>query len=263
LNIDWFTFVAQVINFLILVALLKHFLYGPIIKAMEKRQQKIAARMNEAEKKKKEAQEEREAYSRKNAEFEQKRQEMISSAKQESEEVRRDLIEKARHEVNEQKSRWIEAIEREKESFLKNLQQKTGDEVCRIARKALKDLANVELEKQVVSIFIERLKNLDEEEQKKLVSTMKDEEKPVVIQSAFKFPDDLKDKMTKTLQDLSENNIKVEYKSNENLVCGIELKIHGHKLAWNLDSYLEGIRESISGYLREVQRRGEEEESEE
>ena len=35
---DWFTVIAQIINFLILVALLKRFLYGPIIRAMERRE---------------------------------------------------------------------------------------------------------------------------------------------------------------------------------------------------------------------------------
>jgi F-type H+-transporting ATPase subunit b len=50
--IDWFTVVAQIINFLILVALLKHFLYGRIIKAMDQREERINSRLEEAKKKK-------------------------------------------------------------------------------------------------------------------------------------------------------------------------------------------------------------------
>ena len=41
MTIDWFTFVAQIINFLILVALLKYFLYGRLVAAMDQRQQDI------------------------------------------------------------------------------------------------------------------------------------------------------------------------------------------------------------------------------
>ena len=46
--IDGFTVVAQIINFLILLFLLRRFLYGPIIKIMEERQAKIAAQLAEA-----------------------------------------------------------------------------------------------------------------------------------------------------------------------------------------------------------------------
>jgi F-type H+-transporting ATPase subunit b len=40
MGIDWFTLVAQIANFLILVALLKHFLYNRIIKAMDEREKR-------------------------------------------------------------------------------------------------------------------------------------------------------------------------------------------------------------------------------
>ena len=49
--IDWFTVVAQIVNFLILVALLKHFLYGPLVRAIDAREERIAARLAEAERK--------------------------------------------------------------------------------------------------------------------------------------------------------------------------------------------------------------------
>ena len=45
--IDWFTVLAQIVNFLILVALMKRFLYGPLIAAIDAREQSIAARLAE------------------------------------------------------------------------------------------------------------------------------------------------------------------------------------------------------------------------
>ena len=42
MKIDWFTVFAQVINFLILVWLLKQFLYKPILNAIEARENKVA-----------------------------------------------------------------------------------------------------------------------------------------------------------------------------------------------------------------------------
>ena len=49
MNIDWFTFAAQVINFLVLVGLLRHFLYGPVVRAMQAREQKVTQRLTDAD----------------------------------------------------------------------------------------------------------------------------------------------------------------------------------------------------------------------
>ena len=52
MQIDWFTFSAQIINFLVLVWLLKKFLYKPVLAAMEKRKAALVARHQEAEEQK-------------------------------------------------------------------------------------------------------------------------------------------------------------------------------------------------------------------
>ena len=46
--IDWFTVGAQVLNFLILVWLLKRFLYKPILNAIDAREKRIAAELADA-----------------------------------------------------------------------------------------------------------------------------------------------------------------------------------------------------------------------
>ena len=49
MQIDWLTVSAQLINFLVLVWLLKRFLYRPVMDAMQRREQHIAARIGAAE----------------------------------------------------------------------------------------------------------------------------------------------------------------------------------------------------------------------
>jgi F-type H+-transporting ATPase subunit b len=71
--IDWFTVVAQIINFLILVWLLKRFLYKPILNAIDAREKKIAKELADADAKKAEALKEREEFQHKNEELDQQR----------------------------------------------------------------------------------------------------------------------------------------------------------------------------------------------
>ena len=49
MEINWFTVIAQIVNFLILVWLLKRFLYKPVLKAIDDREQKVAAKLKDAE----------------------------------------------------------------------------------------------------------------------------------------------------------------------------------------------------------------------
>ncbi|MEO5958542.1 MAG: F0F1 ATP synthase subunit B, partial [Opitutaceae bacterium] len=69
--IDWFTVGAQVLNFLILVWLMKRFLYKPILNAIDAREKKISAELADAESKRAEAMKDRDEFQQKNEEFDQ------------------------------------------------------------------------------------------------------------------------------------------------------------------------------------------------
>lgn len=78
--IDWFTVVAQIINFLILVALLKYFLYGRIVAAMTQRQEEISARWEEARQQREAAAKELEAARDRNRQLDQQREALLANA---------------------------------------------------------------------------------------------------------------------------------------------------------------------------------------
>ncbi len=98
--IDWFTVVAQAVNFLILVWLLKRFLYQPILNAIDAREKRIAAELADADAKKAEAQQEREEFRRKNAEFDQQHTALLNQATAEAAAERQRLFDAARNDAD-------------------------------------------------------------------------------------------------------------------------------------------------------------------
>ena len=78
--IDWFTVGAQAINFIILVWLLKRFLYKPILDAVDAREKRIATELADADAKKAEAEKERDEFQHKNEEFDRQRAALLSKA---------------------------------------------------------------------------------------------------------------------------------------------------------------------------------------
>jgi len=254
--INWFTVLAQIVNFLILVVLLKFLLYDRIIKAMDEREAKIRARLNEAKAKAKEAGQEADAFRSKNRELEDTREAMLAQAKEEAEAHRKALTEEARHAATSLKSAWQEAIEREKATFIKNLKTSTGTQVYAIARKALSDLADADLEDRTIQIFLSAIRGMDKKKRDALVGSIKEAGDEVLIRSAFELSPAQRQKVTRALHKHFSNALMVHYETRSELIMGIELKVRGHKIAWTLQNYLDGLEENMLQILdKEVQRK--------
>src|SRR5271163_2056642 len=111
--INWFTVAAQAINFLILVWLLRRFLYKPILQAIDERAKWIATQLAEAEAKKAEAQKERDDFQHKNEAFDQERAALLKKATDEAKAERQRMLDEARKEADELRAKRQEALRSE------------------------------------------------------------------------------------------------------------------------------------------------------
>jgi F-type H+-transporting ATPase subunit b len=246
--IDWFTVFAQVINFLLLVYLLKRFLYGRIINAMDEREKIIALGLEEAQRKKDDAQQEMEHYIAKNREFDDNRQASLADMKEEVEAQRKELMNEARKQVDKVRADWYEAVEREKQTFLHDLRQRAGKHTCEIARRGLRDLSNVDLEHHIIRVFIERLRNLDGQELQALKEAVSKSGGKLKLWSAFEIPQELATEIVDALKvHIAEPFLRFE--ASPEVLCGIELELHGLKIAWSLADYLDTLEARLLAAL--------------
>src|ERR1700678_322607 len=111
--IDWFTVGAQALNFLILVWLMKRFLFKPILNALDAREQRIAAELADADAKKAEARKDRDEFQRKNTEFDQQRAALLSKATDEANAQRQRLLDEARKDADSLRAKRQEALRME------------------------------------------------------------------------------------------------------------------------------------------------------
>lgn len=244
--IDWFTVIAQTINFLILVGLLKYFLYDRILHAMDERERKIASQLLEAEAKKMEAGQEAETHRQKIQELEEQRHEMLAQAKNEADVRRKELIQQAREEVDEIRERWHDSVEQEKRHFLQDLRQRTVMQVYGIARHALKDLANAELEQRLTEVFLEQLQKPDIDKWKMVTESIREGKNTIVVQSAFEIPVTMQHKIIQVLQERLSEQIHIGFETVPDIICGIAVKGAGYTMAWGLEHYLESLEEHVS-----------------
>lgn len=243
--IDWFTIIAQILNFLLLVWLLKRFLYKPILNAIDAREKKVADELANADAKEAEAQKEKDEFRRKNEELDQQRAALLNKAKEEAKAEHQRLLDEARKEVAEFRSKQQEALKNDKQNLNKEINRRAQQEICAISRKALKDLAGTTLEERTVEVFIQKLHELKSEEKDQLVSAFSVSTEPVLVRTAFDLPQAQRDLVIKTIKETLGLDIQAMFETSPDLVSGIELTTNGQKLAWSIADYLTSLEKSL------------------
>lgn len=249
MQIDGFTFIAQIVNFLILVGLLRYFLYDPIINAMDEREEKIAARLGEAEEKQKAAEEEAESYRQKRREIEEKRRELVDEAREEANKKRHELVEEAREEVERKREKWRDSIEREKQTFINKLRQRATHQIVEVARRALADLADADLEDRIIDEFIRRVQSLEEDEKTEIIEATRSAGGSVMIASAFELSDNICERLSNTVRAHIGENTELHFRSEPELIGGVALRTNGYEISWSLRSYLYLLDEQMTEAL--------------
>ena len=246
--ISWYTIIFQLINFIILVFLLKRFLYGPVIKVMAEREQKIAAREEEARTKRLEAEEEAEALRTKNESLEKSRAELFEKAVLSAEEEKARLIDEARQSVEETRHHWEDALRKEQQAFAGQLRLKIGRQVSALARRCLNDLADARLEELVLEQFLKKIKELGNEELHKLDRGAKRAAGKIIISSAFALSAEQQEKLVHTLSSAlgwPPTQSRFTWVTRPELILGLEIEAGGFRLLWNAEHYFEALEVEI------------------
>ncbi len=185
MKIDWFTVIAQVINFLVLVWLLKKYLYKPILKAIDDREKKIAAQIKDANDKKASAIKEQADFKKRNDDFDAQKKELTDKAIADANAQRDQLVEDAKNEANALRSKLEKTAKEKQEADALASADKTQKQVFDIAKKALKEMASSSLEEQTVNTFIKRLHTLNDDEKQQFITAFKSNTNTILVRCAF------------------------------------------------------------------------------
>ncbi|MEA5114600.1 MAG: hypothetical protein VB050_11295 [Geobacteraceae bacterium] len=241
---DLFTVIAQIVNFLILVVLLKRFLYGPIIRAMDRREAEIASRLEGAARKIEEAEQERERYETLVREFSEDREKMRAKAREEADALRSELLESARGEVDRSRAQWKESFRGERESFLRSLRRHVCEEACTVARRAVGEMADSSLEERMAECLERRIRGLDAGKREELAGHFRESGSEIIVRSAFELNAGGRKAILRALDSLTDAS-DIRFEVEPSLVCGVEILAGGRSLAWNLEEHLDGLEERL------------------
>ena len=245
--IDWFTVAAQLVNFLILIWLLKRFLYQPVLKALDEREKKIAAELEHAASVEAEAEREKAEWLKKNAGFEKQRQLMLNQATDEVATRRTELLDAARQEYETLHSKLLATLKREQEERREENERRISDEIFALAGKLLTELADESLESRIIDKFCRKLETSGAE----ITGQLTGEEgtpKQAVVRSAFPLDQPQREKIGKAVKALLGTETPLSFEISEKSGCGIELCVNGYCLSWRIDAALDALKQSAEAH---------------
>lgn len=241
--IDWFTVAAQLVNFLILIWLLRRFLYRPVLKALDDRERAIATEREQAAAAEREAVQRRSDWELKNAEFDHQRAQLLREAEAEAQRTRNMLLEESRKAGDELRARMEESILREQAELAAETARQIEEEVFNLAGKVLEELAGESVENFIVERFCSRLMSADEETVRTMGHPFSKNGLHAFVRSRFPLDDRQRNMIGDAVQTMFSAELPLIFETtDEPGSTGIELCLDGHCISWTIGMALEQLK---------------------
>lgn len=250
MHIDWLTVSAQIVNFVILVWLLQRFLYGPIVRAMDRREARIRARLDEAAQTRAQAAQAAQAYHERRAALEQQREQLLGEAREQAMRAGQAMMQHSREEVDAQHRQWQQQLQDQRAEFMRALRERATEQLITLARRALADLADVDLERQMAERFLARLDAIDASAKAHIRRAA--ERTQLRVRTHDPLAEPTRQRLTQALHVWLDQAPTLSFESDAHAPWGIELHVASHVIAWTLESYLDDYVATLGDALDSV-----------
>lgn len=248
--VDWFTILAQVANFLILVFLLKRFLFKPVLKAIDEREKKIASSIKAAEVKMEDAEKTRDFYQEKLEDLERQKAERMQEMVEQIEQERQRKLAQVKFEAEAESDRSRLALQTEAEDFAQAFKRQLGTAVMEALEKALQDLSGQSLEQRMVERLAEKLTASEIGNWQTRVAEA--EGKPsfaIRVASTWTLLPKQRQILEQAIKLHWPDLDTIQYEPDPARMCGLTLHWGGMQLDWTVDDYLASLHDCLDSLI--------------
>lgn len=243
MELSWTTFVLEIINFLVLVWILKHFLYQPILDVIARRRADIDKQVQEAGDLKQQAESLKSQYEGRVDAWERERQAARDALHQELQTERNSRLEKLNEELSQARQRLQVADSRrladaERKNELTALRQ--GAE---FASRLLEQGAGPDTQRRLVARLIDDIAALSPEAIKAIRHQYGEIPATAVVWSALPLEQETQQALEASLTAILDPSTKLEFKQDGNLLAGLRICIGSWELGANIQDELRGFAE--------------------
>ena len=248
MELSWSTFVLELINFLVLVWILKRFLYKPILEVIAQRKAGIEKVRAEAEDLHASAEQLRQHYEGRLAAWNRERQQARDDLKRELEAERSRGIEECRRELEEEREK-AQAVEASRQADALALVQHTAlTQGASFASRLLTAGAGADTQAGLVELVIADLPQLPEERVAAIRNSLAQTPGDIVVTSAFALTGDQRGRLEQALSMIIGTATPPRFELDSKLLAGVRINAGSWILGCNLKDELDGMTELASAH---------------
>lgn len=250
MQIDWITFVAEIINLLVLVWLLKRFLYAPINNIIQQRQSEINEKIESANSLHRQAESEFQTLELEKNAFEKSLQTRQNDLTKELSIERKETLSKIKQEASLLKHQLQSEIKLQNENLKSELGQYISRDFLRITGKIITELTDATPMERVLNLFYKKLIILNNSEKNKIKKAILNQ-KVITIYSSDTLSEKHQRDMSRFLRSFFEISLKTkfQYQVAPALILGIEIRIQDIGIDWTIKNYLDELEQGLDNLL--------------
>ena len=246
MEFDWTTFALEIFNFLILVWILKRFLYHPILDVIAKRRDGIEKTLADAKRIETEATEIKLQNEKHLAAWEEEKEAAQANLLEELATERESKLAALDNEIAEERQRRSVLDERHQRDFEHAAEENGIAQGAAFSAKLLARVATPELEGRLYTLLLEDMRNMRAGDMRALAEAAAIPGVQLKVQSAFKLDESKRAELSRVLAESTGKTLPVEYRENPELVAGFQVNVG----PWILHANLRDELRFFSGALR-------------
>jgi F-type H+-transporting ATPase subunit b len=237
-EISWSTFVLEIVNFLILVWILQHFLYRPVLDVIARRRAGIQKTLEDAKSMREEAQSLQRRYEGRLADWNAEKQQAADALRREVDAERKKRMQQLDEELAREREQAEVAERRRREAARREVEAQAIKHAASFATRLLERVSGPDVEARLVDLGVAELEQLPDEKRKELGA---DSAQSVRIVSAFALADAQREALTQALRRLLGEDLPLEFAIDTSLLAGFRIEIGAKTIALNLREELAGF----------------------
>lgn len=243
MQLDPVTFLLEVINFLVLIWILKRFLYVPIQKAIANRQQKLEQVLAEAKAKEGRAEQLLSQHETSIRQWQQEKEAREAQLQRDLAAERARLLEKIRRAAADEKTKLDAQREEANRAALRGLTEKARQEALECSAKLLQRLSTPALDTAFVDVLLEDIAAAPEDLLNRLRDAAREADGKVVVASAHALPDEMLERMRARLEQIFELPVQCDSVVRPELIGGLRVELGAQVLDANVQTELSFFQE--------------------
>ncbi len=241
MTFNWWTFLFEILNFVVLAYILHRLLYKPLREAIDQRRIANAEAMAKAESARREAESLQQSLREQIAAGEKQRESLFLQAREQSELERKRLLAIAEETVRRRHEEANQTFQRDREEALQSVRREVLHESVELTRRLIADSVDRTLHQQLALRFVQVLEDIPESEKISVRSNWHLGDH-TVLESAADLDSPCRERLNLAISSLVGASISLKVHHRPELLAGLRLRLAGY--VW--DGSLAGQIESAN-----------------